>query len=163
MPLQQIISGGQTGVDQLALKVAKDLGLDWGGWAPKGWRTEDGAVPEVYRARMTESADGSYPARTKQNVAYADATLVCMDVHEGRGSRLAMNCAAQLDKPYMWFHVIDIDSLVVHDFIRALVGMIEETDVHTLNVAGTRGSRCRLEFLSIVRDVLTQAIERTRA
>ena len=43
----KIVSGGQTGVDRGALQAAMDLGLDWGGWAPKGWRSEDGTIPPV--------------------------------------------------------------------------------------------------------------------
>ncbi len=42
----KIVSGGQTGVDQGALEAALDLGLVWGGWVPKGWRAENGTVPE---------------------------------------------------------------------------------------------------------------------
>ena len=41
----KIISGGQTGVDQAALRAAKACGIPTGGWAPKGWRTEDGPAP----------------------------------------------------------------------------------------------------------------------
>jgi hypothetical protein len=40
--LERVISGGQTGVDQAALRVAKAIGLATGGWAPLGWETEDG-------------------------------------------------------------------------------------------------------------------------
>ena len=38
----KIVSGAQTGVDQGGLLAAIDLGLEWGGWVPKGWRTEIG-------------------------------------------------------------------------------------------------------------------------
>ena len=38
----KIVSGAQTGVDQGGLLTAIDLGLEWGGWVPKGWRTETG-------------------------------------------------------------------------------------------------------------------------
>ncbi|MBO7684653.1 MAG: hypothetical protein J6T51_08020 [Kiritimatiellae bacterium] len=41
----KIVSGGQTGVDRGALQAAMDLGLPWGGWAPKGWRAENGTIP----------------------------------------------------------------------------------------------------------------------
>ena len=34
----KIVSGAQTGVDQGGLLAAIDLGLEWGGWVPKGWR-----------------------------------------------------------------------------------------------------------------------------
>ncbi|MBR5549307.1 MAG: hypothetical protein IKU71_06215 [Kiritimatiellae bacterium] len=45
----KIVSGGQTGVDRGALQAAMDLGLDWGGWAPKGWRAENGTIPPLWR------------------------------------------------------------------------------------------------------------------
>ena len=45
MFLTKIISGGQTGADYGALLAAHALGLETGGWAPKGWRTEDGPKP----------------------------------------------------------------------------------------------------------------------
>lgn len=41
-----IVSGGQTGVDRGAFETAIRLGLDFGGWAPKGFRAEDGRIPE---------------------------------------------------------------------------------------------------------------------
>lgn len=36
----RIISGGQTGVDQAALRAAKRVGLPTGGWMPKGFLVE---------------------------------------------------------------------------------------------------------------------------
>ncbi len=65
----KIVSGGQTGVDQGALEAALDLGLVWGGWVPKGWRAENGTVPEHFRARMQEHVSANYIVRTRQNVA----------------------------------------------------------------------------------------------
>src|SRR5262249_6057013 len=47
----KVISGGQTGVDQVALRAAKACGIPTGGWAPKGWRTEDGAGAVAGRLR----------------------------------------------------------------------------------------------------------------
>ena len=40
--LKKIISGGQTGADREALETARDLGIETGGFVPKGWLTEDG-------------------------------------------------------------------------------------------------------------------------
>ena len=72
----KIVSGGQTGVDQGALEAAVDLGVDWGGWVPKGWRAENGTVPEQFRARMQEHVSANYIVRTRQNVADSHATLI---------------------------------------------------------------------------------------
>lgn len=43
--LTKVISGGQTGVDQAALRAAKAARIPTGGYAPKGWLTEDGPAP----------------------------------------------------------------------------------------------------------------------
>jgi hypothetical protein len=40
--LPRVLSGGQSGVDQAALRAARACGLDTGGWAPAGWMTEVG-------------------------------------------------------------------------------------------------------------------------
>jgi hypothetical protein len=38
--IERVISGGQTGTDQAALRAAHAAGIPTGGWAPKGWLTE---------------------------------------------------------------------------------------------------------------------------
>lgn len=43
--IDNVISGGQTGVDQAALRAARASGIVTGGFAPKGWATEDGPAP----------------------------------------------------------------------------------------------------------------------
>ncbi len=44
--LTKIISGGQTGADRAALDAAIKMGIDHGGWIPKGRKTEDGVFPD---------------------------------------------------------------------------------------------------------------------
>lgn len=34
--IEEIVSGGQTGVDQAALYIATEIGIKVGGWCPKG-------------------------------------------------------------------------------------------------------------------------------
>ena len=84
----KIVSGGQTGVDQGALEAAVDFGVDWGGWVPKGWRAENGTVPEQFRARMQEHASANYIVRTRQNVADSHATLILTDAYPLTGGTL---------------------------------------------------------------------------
>lgn len=76
----RIISGGQTGVDVAALRVAKELGLDTGGWAPQGYLTQNGAnfdLRDLYGLKEAPpTPDGkTYKARTYFNVRDSDATL----------------------------------------------------------------------------------------
>jgi predicted Rossmann-fold nucleotide-binding protein len=49
--LTRVISGGQTGVDQAALRAAKTRGIATGGFAPKGWLTEKASWCSLYRVK----------------------------------------------------------------------------------------------------------------
>jgi putative molybdenum carrier protein len=42
---RKIVSGGQTGVDRAALDAAIELGIEYGGWCPKGGWAEDHVIP----------------------------------------------------------------------------------------------------------------------
>jgi hypothetical protein len=54
--VRKIVSGGQTGVDRGALDAAIVLGIEHGGWCPRGRRAEDGIIPARYEQRETDSA-----------------------------------------------------------------------------------------------------------
>ena len=45
----KIISGGQTGADLGGLEGARDAGIETGGWAPAGYRTEIGDQEELLK------------------------------------------------------------------------------------------------------------------
>ena len=80
--LKQIISGGQTGVDQAALWAAHSCGLDIGGWCPPGRVCEDGTIPahlelnETPQDRSGLTPDVPRSMRTEWNVRDSDATLI---------------------------------------------------------------------------------------
>ena len=74
MKLRKIVSGGQTGADQGALSACVQAGFPYGGWIPKGRRTEKGKVPARYRMRQHWSRH--YPPRTEKNVADSDGTVI---------------------------------------------------------------------------------------
>jgi hypothetical protein len=74
--LIRVISGAQTGSDQAALRAAKSLNIETGGWLPKGWLTEDGPRPEYAELYgCQEHSSPAYPPRTHKNAASADMTL----------------------------------------------------------------------------------------
>ena len=64
--IQKIISGGQTGADRAALDFAIKYGIPYGGWVPKGRKTEDGTLPGKYL--LQEMPTGSYSKRTEKNI-----------------------------------------------------------------------------------------------
>jgi hypothetical protein len=70
----EIVSGGQTGADRATLNVAIALGLEHGGWCPKGWRAEDGSIDLRYQ--LKEATTSRYVRRTEWNVRDSDGTVI---------------------------------------------------------------------------------------
>jgi len=87
--LAKVISGGQTGVDQAALRAAKACGIPTGGCAPKGWLTEDGRAGWLADYGLLEMLTDDYPTRTRANVSHSSACLWIGD-HESPGGRLTL-------------------------------------------------------------------------
>ncbi|NIQ28104.1 MAG: hypothetical protein GTN88_17040, partial [Gammaproteobacteria bacterium] len=79
--------------------------LSCGGWCPRGRRAEDGAIPQHYPLRETESSD--YRGRTQRNVNDSDATLILFTGAMTGGTALTRELALAADKPLM---TIDLDS-----------------------------------------------------
>lgn len=106
--VSKIISGGQTGVDQAALRLAGAVGLKHGGWCPPGRKCEDGTIPAQFRLQETpkeRSPDAPKIARslrTEWNVRDADATLVLKPrtaVKSDSGTEWTGRCAIRYAKP----------------------------------------------------------------
>ena len=129
MTLKKIISGGQSGADQGALRAAQYLKIPTGGWMPKGWKTENGPRPQFERLfNMREHELPGYGPRTLQNVMDADFTVVFG--HHSSGSDLTIECCLAHDKPYK-----------VNPTARELADLVLEFNIEILNAAGNRESR----------------------
>lgn len=89
-----VISGGQTGVDQAAIRVARSLGLATGGNAARGWATEAGPAPWLADYGLVDSRM-SYADRTRLNVDTAHATLILVDAGPLAGGTLLTQEYAQ--------------------------------------------------------------------
>ena len=127
--LEKIISGGQTGVDQVALTVARELGYATGGVAPRGWRTDEGPAPWLAGYGLTEhKVSTEYGPRTRENVRLADATVL-FDASALRspGSRATQRFCQELGK-----------SLLVNPSASELRDFIMENGWKILNIAGNR-------------------------
>jgi hypothetical protein len=128
---EQIVSGGQTGVDRAALDVAIALGIAHGGWCPAGRLSEDGSVPSRYELQETTSSE--YPVRTEQNVIDSDATLIlCVDQLRG-GTRLTKRLCARHCKPHLVVRIDQGQQKEVHQWLA-------RQRPKCLNVAGPRES-----------------------
>jgi hypothetical protein len=130
--LTKVISRGQTGADQTALRAAKAAGIPTGGWAPKGWMTEKGPALWLADFGLVECPEIGYPPRTRLNVRDSDATLFFGDSNSAGGIATLDACRAQ-HKPFM----------IVYQGVTKpsqVVAWIGEKGVRTLNVAENRES-----------------------
>ncbi|HME98544.1 MAG TPA: putative molybdenum carrier protein, partial [Terriglobia bacterium] len=60
--MKKIISGGQTGADMGGLLAARELGIETGGMAPKGWLTENGPEEVLLRSfGLSECEEEGFP------------------------------------------------------------------------------------------------------
>lgn len=134
IPLQKIISGGQTGVDRAALDCAIALKIAHGGWCPKNRRAEDGVIPLHYQLQETASRD--YAERTWRNVHDADGTLIILQkLPPIGGTLLTIKIAKQLKKPYLIFNCAQQSSP------SAITSWIIKNRIQILNAAGPRESQ----------------------
>lgn len=134
--INKIISGGQTGADRAALDFAIKHNLPFGGWVPKGRKTEDGILPEKYH--LQEVPTGQYSKRTEQNILDSDGTLIVSHGLLTGGSALTRELAKQHRKP--WIH-IDLQTTSYPEAGRMIREWVGRNDIKVMNVAGPRASK----------------------
>ncbi len=127
--VKKIISGGQTGVDQLGLQVAKALGIKTGGTAPLGYWTENGSEPELGKEFGLVEGSAGYIYRTRKNVQDSDATLLFGDL-TSPGSRMTIDFCKEYQKPYL-----------ENPTYTQIIEFVEGNDYQVLNIAGNRKSK----------------------
>jgi hypothetical protein len=136
--LSKIISGGQTGVDQAALRAARDCGLKTGGWCPPRRVCEAGVIPAEFPLQETErecspdAPDVPRSQRTEWNVRDSDGTLVIQgtDAATDAGTAWAMECAARFEKPLLVCRLDDPDA------VQKMRKWIAASRIETLSVGG---------------------------
>ncbi len=132
--ISKIVSGGQTGVDRAALDVALELGIDCGGWCPRGRRAVDGVIPEKYP--LKETAAAAYNERTALNVRDSDGTLILNQGPLHGGTAYTVEVAKKLSRPCL---VVDIGGRFD---AKDTADWIENERIRVLNVAGPREEKC---------------------
>jgi hypothetical protein len=130
--LERIISGGQTGVDQAALRAARAQGIPTGGFAPRGWQTEAGPAPWLADFGLVECDQPGYPSRTEANVLSADATLILIGSRSDRGTDLTRRLCESHSKPLL------VQSLSEQLTQPTSAAWLRSLDIRTLNIAGPR-------------------------
>ncbi len=138
----KIVSGGQTGADRGGLQAAMDIGLDWGGWAPKGWRAEDGTIPSCYREKMHEIGSSNYLVRTRRNVADSHATLIVTNTYPLSGGTLkTRHFCEEMMRSHLVVAIDENDAVgKVQRWLAQFFGQ-EHPIPFVLNVAGPRESK----------------------
>jgi hypothetical protein len=151
----RVISGGQTGVDQAALRAAAALGIAIGGWCPPGGcptlspllrkggsespASENAVIREQFPLTQTP-ADRSPSApevprsqRTEWNVRDSDGTLLLLSGDLDRadaGTRWTADCAKKYRKPIIMADPSDLPAIAhIRQWIKA-------HHIKTLNIAG---------------------------
>ena len=138
-----VISGGQTGADRGALDAAQEVGVPRSGWAPHGWRSEDGQIPDSYRVDLREHDSADYMARTRANVNECDGVLLVSSSGElSTGTLRTRQYADRVDKPVL--HVVSSDDAGSgwgDRMVTEIIDWIRNHRVGVLMVAGPRESR----------------------
>lgn len=162
LPITKIISGGQTGVDTIGLQVAKELGIETGGTAPKGFLREEGIDNEDIRSyNLVEITDEEqeayskstkkydpYTGRTDLNVRNSDGTVYFYTSEDKRGFEATERSAIQHKKPFL-----------PNPTAEELREWIIKNNIKTLNVAGNRGSKLAKDnnVANILREALSSS------
>lgn len=136
MIIRRIVSGAQTGADRGALDAALELGIETGGWVPKGRKAEDGVIPDSY-PNLRETPGDDYETRTRWNVRDADATLILSHGALAGGSKFTESVARSLGKPVL--HV-DLSICGADEAVLSIRRWLSGLEGDTLNVAGPRAS-----------------------
>jgi hypothetical protein len=106
--LTRMVSGGQRGVDQTALRAAIDCGLERGGWCPPDRRDEEGPIPAEFPLQPTPYETSSLAPevrrsqRTEWNVFCSDATVIFhvpKQSEDDPGTLWTIKSAARFERP----------------------------------------------------------------
>ncbi len=141
MSRYRIVSGGQSGVDRAALDITIELGLEYGGWCPKGGWAEDLLLPPgllSHYPKLQPTPLEKPEQRTEWNVRDSDATLILIrgsDIACSKGTQYTVAKANERRRRYLILDLQDPDRQ------RKATGWLEGLGaIHVLNVAGLRES-----------------------
>lgn len=144
-PVVCIVSGGQTGADFGGLRAAKKLGLQTGGWVPKGCRTLAGPRPElVTKYNCLETPSDKYPPRTFANVKDSDATIRFASRWDSPGEKLTLKAIRQYAQPYLDVTITELAPgiLGISEAIMPVRRWLRSHKIRVLNVAGNSEQTC---------------------
>lgn len=133
--IKKVISGGQTGADRAGLEAAKKVGIETGGYCPKGYLTEKGSDKSLKKFGLIQTESQDYTERTELNIRCSDGTVVFSRTDEsgnvtGIGTLLTLKIAKDSGKP-----------VIINPESEEFTAWILNNNIRTLNVAGNRKSQ----------------------
>jgi hypothetical protein len=136
----KVVSGGQTGVDQAGLFIASEVGLEIGGWCPKGGLDENKIDIRKQFPSLVEATTANPDERTKLNIRDSDGTLIIVPSWPllekiKDGTLLTIAEAQRLKKPYLIFSLTDKE----HNS-NIIKKWVQDYYIEVLNIAGPRES-----------------------
>jgi len=156
----KIISGGQTGADFAGLKAAKILGINNGGRAPKGYKTEIGQnldLKIIYG--LSEDAADDYSKRTIFNLSVSDTMVIFSSNAKSPSTKLTIKHCELLKKPFLLIDPKSPNSANLFlNFIQKQTTTFSRKI--TLNVAGNRESKSP-DIEEKVISILITALQKT--
>lgn len=161
--IKKVISGGQTGADQIGLEVALSLGIPTGGTAPKGFITETGSnyrLRDVYKLTEITAAEKNeyeqllnrkdrYTARTCMNARFSDGTVCFSTDKSSGGTKLTKHICEHFNRPF-----------IMNPNIDSLTAFINDNNIEVLNVAGNRASRMSKADANNFRTILFETLKK---
>jgi hypothetical protein len=134
-----IITGGQTGVDQIAIKTSEKLGLPVYAIMPKDRRTNNTDVgmrhcDNLGEAMILELESKSYRYRTWASVYFSDGTII-WDFCDSEGTKAAVDACEYLCRPY-----ILVNKIKESERLKKIVDWALRNCINVLNFAGNRAS-----------------------
>ena len=147
--ITEIISGGQTRVDQAAFDAAIELTLPYFGKCPQGRIAEDGFIPQRFSSLEQISGEfrtenDSYDAITKKNIEESDGTLILvpkipLPTNIKDGTLLTIEEVKQQKKHHLLVDLSKSQTLNASE----IINWINHRGIKKLNVAGPRESNAR--------------------
>lgn len=128
----KIISGGQYGADLGGLLASEYLGIETGGWAPRGFLTCRGLNPDLKKYGLKETQSCGYTSRTLLNVKDSDCTIIIASNINSPGTRQTIRFCKQHSKPYFIFQ----DDLDIN--VQKAIKCLELNENSVINIAGNR-------------------------
>ena len=157
--LKKVVSGGQTGVDQSALRAAVKGGLTIAGWCPPGMSSEAGLIPvefpltETPKERSELAPEIPRSLRTEWNVRDSDATIILQPSAtnpKDLGTAFTLTSALHYQRPLLICNPNDPKS------VKQIKDWIKKLGIKTLNIAGP--SEGKAPGISDITDKLLSAV-----